>query len=135
MIRRIAALSSLAFLLAASGALAAADIVAPLSTAELKEAISSGTTTTVVFFMNPLGGPCNAQKDILLKLREARKNDFQIAYVRTDRAEDQQAFYDYGVRSLPSLVLVNKGGKIKRVFPPGIQTAETLAAALDGLKE
>jgi thioredoxin-related protein len=47
---------------------------------------------------------------------------------------DQKAFYDYGVRSLPSLVLVDKNGKIGRVFPPGIQSADTLASALDGLK-
>ena len=50
------------------------------------------------------------------------------------KQEDQKAFYDYGVRSLPSLVLVDKSGKIARVFAPGIQTIETLTSALDGLK-
>ena len=48
--------------------------------------------------------------------------------------ENQKAFYDYGVRSLPSLVLVDKAGNISRVFPPGIQTYEALAAAIDGVK-
>ncbi len=41
---------------------------------------------------------------------------------------------NYGVRSLPSLVLVDKAGKISKVFPPGIQNQEKLAAALDGAK-
>jgi hypothetical protein len=50
------------------------------------------------------------------------------------KVEDQRAFYDYGVRSLPMVVLVNKAGMISRVFPPGIQNYETLAAALDGEK-
>jgi len=45
---------------------------------------------------------------------------------------DQQAFYDYGVRNLPTMVLVDSKGKISRAFPPGIQTYEALAAALDG---
>jgi thioredoxin-like negative regulator of GroEL len=135
MIRRFAAAAVLASLLAASGARAADEVAAPLSTPEIKKAVTPGTTATVVFFMNPYGGPCRAQNEILLKLREARKQDFAIAYVRTDREEDQQAFYDYGVRSLPSLVLVGKKGKIKRVFPPGIQSADTLGAALDGIKE
>ena len=47
---------------------------------------------------------------------------------------DQKAFYDYGVRSLPSLVLVDKAGNVSKVFPPGIQSIETISAALDGLK-
>ena len=48
--------------------------------------------------------------------------------------ENQRAFYDYGVRGLPTLVLVDGSGKINRVFPPGIQSYDALAAALDGIK-
>jgi hypothetical protein len=135
MLRRFAAVTALALLLTASVALAAGEVTAPLSTPEIKKAIAPGKTSTVVFFMNPYGAPCNAQNAILLDLQEARKKDFAIAYARTDRPEDQQAFYDYGVRSLPSLVLVGKNGVIARVFPPGIQSAETLGKALDELKK
>jgi thioredoxin-related protein len=45
---------------------------------------------------------------------------------------NQRAFYDYGVRSLPTVVLVDSKGKISRAFPPGIQTYEAMAKALDG---
>ncbi|HEY6000717.1 MAG TPA: thioredoxin family protein [bacterium] len=135
MTRRTIPMTLLALLLGASAALAAGAQPAPQSTAELKTAIGSKKTPVIVFFMNPYGMPCNAQNAILLDLQEARKKDFQIAYVRTDRPADQQAFYDYGVRSLPALVLVSRGGLIKRVFPPGIQKADILGAALDGVRD
>jgi thioredoxin 1 len=112
----------------------AGDASAPLSTPELKQIISSGNKNTIVFFLNPSGGPCRAQKEILQQLEKDRKSNFNIAYVSAAQAENQQAFYDYGVRGLPTLVLVGKSGKIGRVFPPGIQSYETMAAALDGMQ-
>jgi thioredoxin 1 len=106
---------------------------APQSTPELKQALGSGKKT-VVFFLNPQGGPCRAQNEILTKLYQDRGGSFNVAYVSTMKPEDQQAFYDYGVRNLPTLVLADSSGKISRNFPPGIQTYEALAAALDGTK-
>ena len=107
---------------------------APLSTEELKQNIGKGKKPTIVFFQNPYGGPCMAQKEIINSLLKDRKRNFNVANVSTLREEDQKAFYDYGVRSLPSLVLVDRNGNISRVFPPGIQPYDTLAAALNGLK-
>lgn len=123
----------IALLLAAVGSVFAGD-AAPLSTQELKKTIGSGNKSTIVFFQNPQGGPCRAQKEILVKLQNDRKHNFNIANVSTMQQEDQKAFYEYGVRSLPSLVLVDGKGKINRVFPPGIQDYETLSAALNGVK-
>ncbi len=117
-----------------TGLALAGDHAAPLSTPELKQVIGSGEKSTIVFFQNPMGGPCKAQKEVLRKLHQDRKNNFNIANVSTMNPDDQKAFYDYGVRNLPMLVLVDKQGKISRVFPPGIQSAETLAAALDTLR-
>lgn len=106
---------------------------APQSTVVLKQAIASGKKT-VVFFLNPQGGPCRAQNEILAKLYQDRGGNFNIAYVSAMEQGDQQAFYDYGVRNLPTVVLVDSSGKISRNFPPGIQTYEDLAAALDKAK-
>jgi thiol-disulfide isomerase/thioredoxin len=106
---------------------------APLSTPELKQAFSSGKKT-VVFFINPFGKPCKEQDMILQKLHKDKNGDFNIAYVHSTKPENQQAFYDYGIRSLPSLVLVDKSGRISRHFPPGIQSYETLTQALDSIK-
>ena len=111
-----------------------ASATAPLSTPELKQTIGANIKATLVFFQNPNGGPCKAQKGILDKLLRDRKGSFNIASVNAMNQNHQKAFYDYGVRSLPSLVLVDKAGKISKVFPPGIQNQETLSAALDGVK-
>jgi thiol-disulfide isomerase/thioredoxin len=134
MIRRTVLVSLIAMLLFFAGFAAAGNPAAPLSTSELKQIIGSGKKNTIIFFQNPQGGPCRAQKEVLDRLHKDRKEDFNIANVSTMKQEDQRAFYEYGIRNLPSLVLVDKNGKISRVFPPGIQNYETLAAALNGLK-
>lgn len=130
---RLVAFISLLFALLLTGA-GIAGTAAPLSTQELRQVISSGKKSTIVFFQNPQGAPCMAQKEILQKLHKARKGNFNISNVSTMNPADERAFYEYGIRGLPSLVLVDKNGNISRVFPPGIQDAETLASALDGLK-
>jgi len=130
--RFVAGLFLVAGLLAA-GAAFAAD-TAPLSTPELKQAIGAGKKSTVVFFLNPQGGPCKAQNEILKKLQKDRKNNFNIAYVSALEEANRKAFYDYGVRSLPTLVVVDGSGKIAKYFPPGIQTYEVLTTTLDGVK-
>ncbi|MBA4373941.1 MAG: hypothetical protein C0402_13915 [Thermodesulfovibrio sp.] len=130
-----ALLVSLALLLLAAiqSDAVAGSTTAPLSTPELKQAIGAGKNT-VVFFLNPQGGPCKAQNEIIEKLLKDRKGNFTVAYVNAMKQTDQKAFYDYGVRNLPSLVLVDKKGNIGRVFPPGIQSYETLAQTLDSIK-
>jgi len=132
--KRIALFFALAAFLLTTVPAGAGDVAAPLSTPELKQTIGAGKKTTVVFFLNPYGGPCKAQNEILQKLQKDRKSSFNIAYVSAMKQEDQKAFYDYGIRSLPSLVLVDGNGRVSRVFPPGIQSYEALAAALDGAR-
>jgi len=107
---------------------------APLSTPELKKTLGANGKATLVFFQNPFGRPCKNQREILTKLQGDRKGGFNLVSVNAMEQNDQKAFYDYGVRSLPSLVLVDKSGNIAKVFPPGIQQQETLVAALDALK-
>jgi len=134
MTNRVMLATLTAVLLATAGIAAAANPMAPQSTPELKQIIGSGSKSTIVFFQNPMGGPCRAQKEILEQLHKDRKGSFNIANVSTMKQEDQKAFYEYGVRNLPSLVLVDKSGRVSRVFAPGIQAYEALAAALDSAK-
>lgn len=133
-IRSIRLAAACALTLACAGLALAGGPQAPLSTPELKQTIGANGKATLVFFQNPFGRPCKMQKEVLDKLQHDRKGGFNIAPVNAMKQDDQKAFYDYGVRSLPSLVLVDKAGKIARVFAPGIQSYETLAAALDGVK-
>ena len=132
--KKIVFLSLLAMLLTSAGLAVAGNPPAPLSTPELKQVIGAGKKNTVVFFLNPQGGPCKAQNEILQKLSKDKKGNFNIAYVSAMEPQNQKAFYDYGVRSLPTLVIVDKSGKIARFFSPGIQNYETVAAALDGTR-
>ncbi|MHB8845879.1 MAG: thioredoxin family protein [Nitrospirota bacterium] len=115
------------------GQVHAAATAAPLSTPELKKIIGAGKKT-VVFFLNPQGGPCKAQNEILQQVIKDRKGSFSVAYVDAMKAENQRAFYDYGVRNLPQMVLVDSKGKIAQFFPPGIQSYDALATALDSTK-
>ena len=48
---------------------------APLSTPEIKQSISSGKKT-IIFFLNPNGGPCRAQNEVLTTLLKNRKKQF-----------------------------------------------------------
>ena len=132
--KSLLALSLTALLVAVAVPVMAGDTAAPLSTDELKQTIGAGKKNTIVFFQNPMGGPCRAQNDILQKLVKDRKSSFNIAAVSTMRQEDQRAFYEYGVRNLPQLVLVDRKGKIRQFFPPGIQSYEAVASALDAAK-
>jgi len=122
-----------AALFIAAGQAPAGSTAAPLSTPELKKSIGAGKKT-IVFFLNPQGGPCRAQNEIVQQLQKDRKGNFTVAYVSTMNPGDQKAFYEYGVRNLPQLVLVDSKGTIAQFFPPGIQSYQALATALDGTK-
>jgi thioredoxin 1 len=133
MARKLAALIVGILLMTAFSQAQAGNLAAPLSTPEIKQSINSGQKT-VIFFLNPYGRPCQAQNEILTRLQKDKKNNFNIAYVSAEKQENKQAFYDYGVRGLPTLVLVDSSGRIGRMFPPGIQPYDALVAALDGIK-
>lgn len=123
-----------ASLFVASSTFAVAATRAPLSTPELKTTIASHGKPTLIFFLNPAGAPCQAQKAVIDKLVAQKRPQFNLANVSVMNEGDRQAFYDYGVRSLPSLVLVDKAGNITKVFAPGIQDAESIITALNELK-
>lgn len=106
---------------------------APQSNTELKQAFKSAKKT-IVFFANPYGAPCRAQNDIIQKLHSDRGKKFNVVLVDATKPADQKVFYDYGVRGLPSVVVVDSAGKIGKVFAPGIQSYQTLSQILDSLQ-
>ena len=86
---------------------------------------------TILFFMNPNGRPCQMQNEILSGIKDSLAGLAEVAYVKTTESGDREKFYAYGIRGLPSLIIVDrKGNEITR-FPPGIQSRETI---LDGLR-
>lgn len=106
---------------------------APLSTPALKATIAANDKPTLVFFLNPMGAPCQAQKVELDKLAAQQPGKFNLANISVMDQGARQAFYDYGVRSLPTLVLVDKVGNVNKVFAPGIHSSEAITAALSAL--
>ena len=118
-------------------ALLAAVVSAPLAATAAPPAGAKPTTPsapkpTLVFFMNPAGSPCQTQDGILKENRAQWEPLATLRYVRTDVPADREVFYQYGVRSLPNLILVGADGKEIHRYSPGIQSAETI---LLGLRE
>lgn len=117
--------------------LIAAAVSLPLATraappAGAKPTAPSAPRPTLVFFMNPAGSPCQTQDGILKESRARWEPLATLRYVRTDVSADREVFYQYGVRSLPNLILVGADGKELHRYSPGIQSAE---AILSGIRE
>lgn len=81
---------------------------------------------TLLFFLNPNGQPCQIQSQIIDTIRPQIEQRARIVPVSTAVSSDMIRFRQYGVRYLPSLILVDgEQAEIKR-FPPGIQPAEQI---------
>ena len=87
---------------------------------------------TLIFFMNPAGRPCQTQEEILKESRAKWEPFATLRYVRTDVSADRDVFYQYGIRSLPNLLLVGPDGKEIHRYSPGIQPAETILSGISG---
>jgi thioredoxin 1 len=87
---------------------------------------------TLVFFMNPAGRPCQTQDQILKESRAKWESLATLRYVRTDVEADRDVFYQYGVRSLPNLILVGADGKEIHRYSPGIQPADAVLSGIPG---
>jgi len=74
----------------------------------------------LVFFMNPNGRPCQLQDEILRGMPDLSTRA-QLVYYRTTEPGDIARFEQYGIRSLPQLVLTDAGGAELRRATPGIQ--------------
>lgn len=74
----------------------------------------------LVFFMNPNGRPCQMQ-DAILRAMPDLPSRADVVYYRTTEPADLPRFEQYGVRSLPLLVLTDQDGVELRRATPGIQ--------------
>ena len=121
----------LAAFLAAPLAFAAEKAAAPAGTpAAPKATATPAPKATLVFFINPAGRPCQMQDQVLLESKGQWEALATLRYARTDTPADRDLFYRYGVRALPSLIVVDPDGKELKRFPPGIQQAETVVSGI-----
>jgi thioredoxin 1 len=85
---------------------------------------------TILFFMNPNGGPCRMQSSMLDKIKDTLAGLATVTYIKTTESGDRELFEKYGIRGLPSLIIVDKTGKELTRFSAGIQSEKTILSAL-----
>jgi thioredoxin 1 len=85
---------------------------------------------TILFFMNPNGHPCQMQNAVIEGIMDSLAGKATIKYIKTTEEGDRDAFDTYGIRGLPSLIIVDKTGKELKRFSPGIQSKEAILDAI-----
>ncbi len=100
------------------------DKVKELTVDNFNDTIASGTV--LVDFWAPWCGPCKMQAPILDKVAEQIGDKAVIAKVNVDEAAPLAA--QFGVRSIPTLILFKDGKKVQDFI--GVQQEAALVAAL-----
>jgi len=108
----------------------------PTQAAKQSEPASAETNTAqrgpeiaqhlLVFFINPDGGPCKMQENILNQMSAELDGQVLIRPVKTTVQADMDIFYAYGIRALPTILLADSSGKEISRLPPGVHPAETI---------
>lgn len=98
-----------------------------------KAAPEAAKNTTLLFFMNPNGAPCQMQLQIIDSIRAKLEKQVNIVPVSTANFGDQAQFRKYGIRYLPALLVVDGNQQELRRFPPGIQSAEEILKEISRL--
>ncbi len=78
------------------------------------------------FFLNPNGYPCQMQDKILKNNFEKIDDKYEVEYIKTTVPSDREKFYQYGIRSLPSIIISDESGKVVKRFAPGIKNIDEL---------
>ena len=110
----------------------AAEAAKPAAPASEKptQADAAAPEKTVLFFLNPNGRPCQMQDGILKEMGSSLTDKASVKYIPTTNPQMRPIFYKFGVRSLPTLVIVDKDNNELHRFTPGIKDAETILSAL-----
>ncbi len=85
----------------------------------------------LVFFIDPNGGPCQMQENILSQMAAELDGKVLIRPVKTTVPADMDIFYAYGIRALPTILLADSSGKEIKRLSPGVHAAETIRNLLN----
>jgi thioredoxin 1 len=100
----------------------------PPSAAPAALAQPSAARPRLVFFQNPNGAPCQAQDRILRELSAELSPRVEVVSYRTTEPADIARFQEYGIRSLPMLLVTDATGRELRRATPGIQGPDQVRA-------
>jgi thioredoxin 1 len=98
-----------------------APAASPPPSAHAPAAQPAGQRPRLVFFMNPNGAPCQMQDRILRELASEISPRVDVVYYKTTEPADIALFQQYGIRSLPLLLVTDATGRELRRATPGIQ--------------
>ena len=102
----------------------------PVSDALAPQKSKNEPAKTILFFMNPYGKPCQMQDEIIKQMDAVKKGDVNVQYVKTTDSQSRDAFYKYGIRALPSLIILKPDSTIGHRFSPGIQSEKVISKFL-----
>ncbi len=92
------------------------------------------TKGTLLFFLNPGGRPCQMQARIIHKSKAEIEKYVQIKYISTSDSSSRSMFYQFGIRGLPSMIILNSDQSIAHRLPPGIQPVAQILRTLKQMK-
>jgi len=104
--------------------------VAEKTGAEKTESVQN-SDLTLLFFLNPYGQPCRMQDSVLKGMGEKLTGSAELKYIKTTDPDSRAQFSKYGIRALPSLILVDGEGNSVKRFPPGIQSENSILDAME----
>lgn len=103
-------------------------MIAECTTAAFKAEVIEADRPVLVDFHAAWCGPCQAQAPIIENIARSAGRDAKVVKVDIDRSPELAALF--AVRSIPTLLLFNRGKIIHRFS--GVTSGSTIAAALVG---
>lgn len=102
-------------------------IISPKTSEELSTLVETSEIPVLLDFYANWCGPCKALSPVLDQVDKSMGERVQIIKVDTDAIED--AAKKYGVRGIPTLVLLNSGEELGR--KSGVLTKSTLESYIE----
>lgn len=85
----------------------------------------------LLFFMNPDGRPCQIQDQLLQQMGTKLTAKASIKYIKTTEMATAKAYFrKYGIRALPTIIILDKKGNVEHRLPPGIHKSPAIFAIL-----
>lgn len=84
----------------------------------------------LLFFLDPNGGPCIMQNNILMDMEDELNKKVRVRYIQTTVPDHRNLFSHYGIRALPTILLADSAGKEIKRMPPGVKKADAVRSLI-----